>query len=87
MFSSKVDLSKRQDHFCLGDRVEVLRDPLAEPLQVHAVSQANLPYEQLFRSQQKHLLDTATAEYLFLKDFFGSQCAAAAVDPLPPRRH
>ncbi|KAL8437948.1 hypothetical protein ACSSS7_000598 [Eimeria intestinalis] len=44
-------------------------------------------YEQLFRSHQKLLLDTATSELIFLTDFFlnaGKRCSGAKYPACPP---
>uniref|UniRef100_A0A7S2BKB8 Vacuolar protein sorting-associated protein 52 homolog n=2 Tax=Octactis speculum TaxID=3111310 RepID=A0A7S2BKB8_9STRA len=71
-FSTKVDLSRRSDTFCLQTRGEILEKIEAEPVLVH-VAQAegvHLPYEVIFRSYVKHLMDAATNEYLFSMDFF-----------------
>lgn len=64
LFSSRVDLSKRADAFCIGDRASILDEPDASPIIVH-VAQAQrqkFPYEAIFRSMQQHLMDAATSE-------------------------
>lgn len=74
LFSSKVDLSKRADAFSLGSRADILASPDAPPVLVH-VAQAEkqkLPFEALFRSVQRHLMDSATSEYGFALEFFGT---------------
>lgn len=72
VFSTKVDLSKRGDAFSLGGRDLILDNIEAEPILVHVAQaeEARFPYEQLFRSIMKHLMDSATNEYLFGIDFF-----------------
>ena len=71
LFTKKVDLSKRAG-LSLGDRARVLRRPDAPPVIVHVAEAEGkkFHYEALFRSVQKHLMDTATSEFLFLLDFF-----------------
>jgi hypothetical protein len=72
IFSSKVDLTKRGDAFCLGGRDKVLESVESSPLLVHVVvaEGTHLPYEAIFRSVLKHLVDSATSECLFSLEFF-----------------
>lgn len=72
LFSSKVDLSKRGDGFSLGDRDSVLDAIEAGPILVHvALAEGHhFPYEAIMRSVFKHLMDSATSEYLFTIEFF-----------------
>jgi len=78
MFSSKVDMSKHNDPFSLGLRDKVLEQAEREPIIVHvAIAEGQkMPYEALFRSVMKHLVDSATSEFLFVADFFRT----AAID-------
>ncbi|KAG1668944.1 hypothetical protein FOA52_000988 [Chlamydomonas sp. UWO 241] len=58
--------------FELGERVGVLADP-DEPAVIPHVAEnagAKLPYEVIFRSVHKLLMDTATSEHFFCVDFF-----------------
>ena len=75
VFSSKVDLSKRGDAFSLGGRDQVLENVDVGPILVHLAQaeEARYPYEALFRSIIKHLMDSATNEYLFGIDFFNDR--------------
>lgn len=43
-----------------------------EPILVHVATAegSKFPYEVLFRSVMKHLVDSATSEFLFVVDFF-----------------
>jgi len=71
-FSSRVDLSKRNDAFSLQERDKILDQVEERPVLVH-VAQAEgtkLPYEAIHRSVMKHLMDCASAEYLFTLEFF-----------------
>ncbi|GAB9463606.1 Vacuolar protein sorting-associated protein [Globisporangium polare] len=72
IFSSRVNLTKRNDTFSMGDREKILEAPAASPLILHVAQQENhkLPYEAIFRNVQQHLMNSATSEYLFLIDFF-----------------
>ncbi|GLD95225.1 hypothetical protein PINS_up003867 [Pythium insidiosum] len=72
IFSTKVNLSKRNDTFAMGDREKILDQAAAPPLILHVASQENLklPYEAVFRNVQQHLMNSATSEYLFIIDFF-----------------
>lgn len=72
IFTSKVDLRKRNETLALNERDQVLQQVAAPPIMVH-VAQAEgkkYAYEVLFRSLQQHLMNTATSEYLFAIDFF-----------------
>ena len=81
LFSSRVDLSKRADAFAIGSRADILNEPDAAPIMVH-VAQANkqkFPYEAIFRSVQRHLMDSATSEYAFVREFFAEAGATRYV--------
>ncbi|CAM9108563.1 unnamed protein product [Choristocarpus tenellus] len=75
LFTSKVDLSKRGDAFSLGERNNILDMAGAEPILIHvAVAEdQRFPYEAIMRSVTKHLMDSATSEYLFTLEFFKGQ--------------
>lgn len=72
LFTTKVDLSKRGDGFDLGDRDKILDAVEAGPILVHvALAEGrHFPYEAIMRSVFKHLIDSATSEYLFTIEFF-----------------
>mmetsp|Transcript_20438 Transcript_20438/g.34213 ORF Transcript_20438/g.34213 Transcript_20438/m.34213 type:complete len:714 (-) Transcript_20438:96-2237(-) len=72
VFTSKVDLSKRNDSFALGERDKLLQQIEWEPILVHVAMAENqrFPYEALLRSVLKHLVDAASNEFLFVVDFF-----------------
>uniref|UniRef100_K3WUL5 Vacuolar protein sorting-associated protein 52 A n=1 Tax=Globisporangium ultimum (strain ATCC 200006 / CBS 805.95 / DAOM BR144) TaxID=431595 RepID=K3WUL5_GLOUD len=72
IFSSRVNLTKRNDTFSIGDREKILEVAAAPPLILHVAQQEGhkLPYEAIFRNVQQHLMNSATSEYLFLIDFF-----------------
>ncbi|RLN71967.1 hypothetical protein BBJ28_00014276 [Nothophytophthora sp. Chile5] len=72
IFSSRVNLSKRNDTFSVADREKILETASAPPVILHVAQQESqkLPYEAIFRSLQQHLMDSATSEYLFLIEFF-----------------
>mmetsp|Transcript_59268 Transcript_59268/g.70721 ORF Transcript_59268/g.70721 Transcript_59268/m.70721 type:complete len:575 (+) Transcript_59268:2-1726(+) len=74
MFSSKVNLNKRTDTFFLGSRAEVLdlANSGFRPILAHvAFEEGTLyPYEVIFRSIMQHLMDSATNEFVFTRQFF-----------------
>lgn len=72
LFSTKVDASKRGDGFNMGDRDSILDTVEAGPILVHvALAEGRqFPYEAIMRSVFKHLMDSATSEYLFTIEFF-----------------
>ncbi|KAG6541032.1 hypothetical protein Mapa_017605 [Marchantia paleacea] len=70
---AKEPLKNRSAVFALGDRASVLKD-VDEPAIIPHIAEASntrFPYEVLFRSLHKLLMDTATSEYLFCSSFFG----------------
>jgi hypothetical protein len=74
-FSTKVNMTKRADAFCLADRVNVLEMTTAadrQPILAHvALAEGErYPYEIIFRSICTHLMDAATNEYVFVRQFF-----------------
>lgn len=75
LFSTKSDPTKRGDGFNMGDRDSILDAVEAGPILVHvALAEGNqFPYEAIMRSVFKHLMDSATSEYLFTIEFFKGQ--------------
>jgi vacuolar protein sorting-associated protein 52 len=71
----KANISKKSDPFAIGDRHMLLDRIEDEPILVHvAIAESQkYPYEVLFRSIIKHLIDSACNEFLFILDFF--KCA------------
>ncbi|GJP50061.1 hypothetical protein CLOM_g9206 [Closterium sp. NIES-68] len=75
------DLKNRSAVFSLGSRDQVLSD-VEEPAIIPHIAEADKnkhPYEVLFRSLHKLLIDTATSEFLFCKEFFGDDSTFHAV--------
>lgn len=66
-------LKNRGAVFALGDRASVLKEIDDAAIIPHIAEAGGLkyPYEVLFRSLHKLLMDTATSEYLFCSSFFG----------------
>ncbi|XP_015697139.1 vacuolar protein sorting-associated protein 52 A-like isoform X2 [Oryza brachyantha] len=61
--------------FSVGERASILKE-IDRPGLVPHISEVNpvkYPYEVIFRSLQKLLMDTASSEYLFIKAFFGEE--------------
>ena len=72
---SSKNLNKSSDTFSIGDRDEILRDIDAPPIIIHVAQAEKLyvPYESVYRSIQKHLLDSATTEFNFTLEFFNTK--------------
>lgn len=67
MFIFDADLE-----FCWTHCLQEIDQPALIPHIAEASSQRH-PYEVLFRSLHKLLMDTASSEYLFCDDFFGEE--------------
>ena len=68
-------MTKNVDVFSVGNRMRALDEVNDPPIILH-VAQAEkqkFPFEYLFRSLQRHLMDAATTEYAFDFYFFGAQ--------------
>ncbi|KAG7033407.1 Vacuolar protein sorting-associated protein 52 A [Cucurbita argyrosperma subsp. argyrosperma] len=68
-------LKNRSAVFALGDRIKILKE-IDEPALIPHIAEASsikYPYEVLFRSLHKLLMDTATSEYKFCDVFFGEE--------------
>ncbi|ERN07272.1 vacuolar protein sorting-associated protein 52 A isoform X1 [Amborella trichopoda] len=68
-------LKNRSAVFALGERHNILKE-IDQPALIPHIAEASsqkYPYEVLFRSLHKLLMDTATSEYLFCDDFFGEE--------------
>ncbi|KAL7537509.1 hypothetical protein ACHAXR_007862 [Thalassiosira sp. AJA248-18] len=84
-FSTKVNMRKRGDAFVLGDRAKVLDGAItaetggdaataltSSPINAHLalMNGDKYSYEMIFRSIFSHLMDAATNEYVFSRQFF-----------------
>ncbi|KAL0906542.1 hypothetical protein M5K25_025044 [Dendrobium thyrsiflorum] len=70
---ARETIKNRSSVFALGGRINILKE-IDQPALIPHIAEANsqkYPYEVLFRSLHKLLIDTATSEYLFCDDFFG----------------
>ncbi|KAL7202661.1 hypothetical protein ACSBR1_034184 [Camellia fascicularis] len=68
-------LKNRSAVFALGERINILKE-IDEPALIPHIAEASsrkYPYEVLFRSLHKLLMDTASSEYIFCDDFFGEE--------------
>ncbi|KAL7158018.1 hypothetical protein ABFS83_02G114900 [Erythranthe nasuta] len=68
-------LKNRSAVFALGERINILKE-IDESALIPHIAEASTkrhPYEVLFRSLHKLLMDTAASEYLFCDEFFGEQ--------------
>mmetsp|Transcript_36703 Transcript_36703/g.84456 ORF Transcript_36703/g.84456 Transcript_36703/m.84456 type:complete len:717 (-) Transcript_36703:47-2197(-) len=69
-----MNLKDKGNVFSLSGRDSILRDLEKDPIIAHAhKDKAKYYHEQLFRSHQMLLMDTATSEFLFLNDFFDTK--------------
>lgn len=78
--------SSRSSVFALGDRAAVLAAIDAPPLILHEAEAEHrrFPFEALFRSLSKLLMDTGSHEYLFCCDFWGEDGKFAYRDAFTP---
>ncbi|URE19083.1 vacuolar protein sorting-associated protein 52 [Musa troglodytarum] len=75
LLRGREPLKYRSAVFALGERINILKE-IDQPALIPHIAEANsvkYPYEVLFRSLHKLLMDTATSEYLFCDDFFGEE--------------
>ncbi|KAL1547803.1 Vacuolar protein sorting-associated protein 52 [Salvia divinorum] len=75
LFLRGEPLKNRSAVFALGDRIKILKE-IDEPALIPHIAEASskkYPYEVLFRSLHKLLMDTAASEYLFCDEFFREQ--------------
>ncbi|KAK9684976.1 hypothetical protein RND81_10G246900 [Saponaria officinalis] len=76
IFSTRREPFKnRSSVFALGDRINILKE-IDQPALIPHIAEASsqkYPYEVLFRSLHKLLMDTASSEYIFCGDFFGEE--------------
>ncbi|XP_074286898.1 vacuolar protein sorting-associated protein 52 A-like [Silene latifolia] len=76
LFSTRREpLKNRSSVFALGDRINILKE-IDQPALIPHIAEASsqkYPYEVLFRSLHKLLMDTSSSEYLFCGDFFGEE--------------
>ncbi|XP_074316076.1 vacuolar protein sorting-associated protein 52 A-like isoform X2 [Silene latifolia] len=76
LFSTRREpLKNRSSVFALGDRINILKE-IDQPALIPHIAEASsqkYPYEVLFRSFHKLLIDTASSEYIFCGDFFGEE--------------
>ncbi|KAJ3354477.1 hypothetical protein HDU83_005179 [Entophlyctis luteolus] len=73
-FSTKGQLKDRTNVYSLGDRVQVLVTEDAGIILTYAAEEQKLkfPYEALFKSICRLLMDNASSEYIFVANFFMS---------------
>lgn len=83
-FSTKVNMKKRGDAFVLGERAKVLDGFITAdgesvaawasipPINAHmaVMNGEKYSYEMIYRSIMSHLIDAATNEYVFSRQFF-----------------
>ncbi|KAL8137226.1 hypothetical protein V2J09_003227 [Rumex salicifolius] len=76
LFSTRREtLKNRSSVFAVGERINILKE-IDQPALIPHIAEASAqkyPYEVLFRSLHKLLMDTASSEYLFCDEFFGEE--------------
>eukprot|EP00930_Biecheleria_cincta_P006879 TRINITY_DN107972_c0_g1_i1.p1 TRINITY_DN107972_c0_g1~~TRINITY_DN107972_c0_g1_i1.p1 ORF type:complete len:722 (-),score=142.99 TRINITY_DN107972_c0_g1_i1:197-2341(-) len=68
-----VQLKEKGNVFSLSGRDVILEQLEKDPIIAHTKEKMKYYHEQLFRSHQMLLMDTATSEFLFLNDFFDTK--------------
>ncbi|CAM8964777.1 unnamed protein product [Rhodiola kirilowii] len=74
-YRGREPLKNRSAIFALGERMNILKE-IDQPAIIPHIAEASsskYPYEVLFRSLHKLLMDTASSEYLFCDEFFGEE--------------
>ncbi|KAJ3025912.1 UNVERIFIED_CONTAM: hypothetical protein HDU68_006497 [Siphonaria sp. JEL0065] len=74
LFSAKNQLKDRANVYSLGERVQVLTTEDAGIILPHIAEEQRLkfPYEVIFKSVNRLLMDNASSEYIFTTEFFSS---------------
>ncbi|KAJ3029343.1 hypothetical protein HK097_005818, partial [Rhizophlyctis rosea] len=72
MFTGKLALKDRTNIYTLGDRVSVLTDLDAGIILNHVAADQNMkfPFEAIFKSVNRLMMDNASSEYIFDLEFF-----------------
>ncbi|KAJ3035124.1 Vacuolar protein sorting-associated protein 52 [Rhizophlyctis rosea] len=80
IFTGKLALKDRTNVYTLGDRINVLTDPDPGIILSHAAEDQNLkfPFEAIFKSVNRLMMDNASSEYIFSLEFFSPPKAKAA---------
>mmetsp|Transcript_17504 Transcript_17504/g.33713 ORF Transcript_17504/g.33713 Transcript_17504/m.33713 type:complete len:708 (-) Transcript_17504:353-2476(-) len=72
--AKSTNLKDKGNVFSLAGRDSILQDLEKDPIIAHAQqNKVKYYHEQLFRSHQMLLMDTAASEFVFLNDFFDTQ--------------
>ncbi|KAJ3031355.1 UNVERIFIED_CONTAM: hypothetical protein HDU68_004772 [Siphonaria sp. JEL0065] len=74
LFSAKNQIKDRANVYSLGERVQVLTIEDAGIILPHIAEEQRLkfPYEVIFKSVNRLLMDNASSEYIFTTEFFSS---------------
>ncbi|KAJ3070045.1 hypothetical protein HDU98_006918 [Podochytrium sp. JEL0797] len=83
LFSNKSQLKDRSNVYSLGERVQVLTTEDAGIILPHIAEEQRLkfPYEVIFKSINRLLMDNASSEYIFTTEFFFSPWKKASKSP------
>ncbi|TPX61117.1 hypothetical protein SpCBS45565_g07345 [Spizellomyces sp. 'palustris'] len=74
LFGHKPALKDKSNVFTLGDRLQVLTTPDPGIILTHIAEEQNMkfPFEAIFKSVSRLLMDNASSEYLFAIEFFAA---------------
>ncbi|RKO84574.1 Sac2 family-domain-containing protein, partial [Blyttiomyces helicus] len=74
LFTGKLALKDKTNVFTLGDRIQVLTNPDLGIILTHVAEDQNMkfPYEAIFKSINRLMMDNACSEYIFTTEFFAS---------------
>ncbi|KAJ3200450.1 hypothetical protein HK099_002682, partial [Clydaea vesicula] len=74
LFASKINLKDKSNVFTLGERIQVLTNADAGIILGHIAEEQNIkyPYEAIFKSVNRLLIDNSSSEYTFTAYFFCS---------------
>ncbi|KNC96426.1 uncharacterized protein SPPG_08323 [Spizellomyces punctatus DAOM BR117] len=74
LFGHKTALKDKSNVFTLGDRLQVLTTPDPGIILTHIAEEQNMkfPFEAIFKSVSRLLMDNASSEYLFAIEFFAA---------------
>ncbi|KAI9202758.1 Sac2 family-domain-containing protein [Polychytrium aggregatum] len=88
LFSGKLALKDKTNVFTLGDRINALVNPDSGIILAHVAEEQSLkfPFEAVFKSVSRLLMDNSSSEYIFTIDFFNtprkSKPAGMTLEPM-----
>ncbi|KAI8809917.1 Sac2 family-domain-containing protein [Cladochytrium replicatum] len=75
LFTGKLSLKDKTNVYTLGERLNVLTDPDPGIILAHIADGQNLrfPFEAIFKSIHRLLMDNASSEYIFTIEYFAAK--------------